>query len=130
MKQTTNEKIDALTSAIEKLISKEVAPVLPIAPIAPVAPILPITPQNSGDHDAITKLVVLVAAIDPKLVGLSNDIKALSDGTAGKITGIEKEVEIIKLWKSNLLGKISVITVVTGIVVPIIVVLIAKHFGL
>lgn len=123
MKQSTNEKIDALTSAIEKLISKEVAPILPVAPIAPIAPILPIEPVNSGDHDAITKLVVTVGVIDGKV----DKLQVAVDGRQDKL---ERDVEIIKLWKSNLVGKLSVIVGTIVVVVPLIVLVVGKHFGL
>lgn len=121
MKQS--EKIDELTKLVEKLISREVAPVLPIAPIAPVAPILPITPINSGDHDEIVKLVVTVGNIEKK-------VDTLQGTMDGELVGVKKDVEIIKLWKSNLIGKLSILTAVISIAVTLIGVWAAKHFGI
>jgi hypothetical protein len=123
MKQTTNEKIDALTNAIEKLISRPVAPILPVAPIAPIAPILPIEPVNSGDHDAITKLVVTVGVIDTK-------VDKLQEAMDGRLDKMEREIEVIKLWKSNLVGKMSVIVGATTLGVSVIALWIGKTFGL
>ena len=120
--KNTNEKIDALTNLVEKLIAKEIAPVAPIAPIAPVAPILPITPAYPGDHDNITTLVVTVGNIEKK-------VDALQFSMDGELNTVKKDVEVIKLWKSNLIGKLSIMTAVISIGISLIGIWIAKHFG-
>jgi hypothetical protein len=134
MKQTTNEKIDALTSAIEKLISKEVAPILPIAPVAPIAPIAPLVTTTNEDHVAISNLVLSVTNLDTKFTekfaDLKNDIKGLSDGTATQLADHEQRLRITEQYQSNLVGKLSVIVGTITIAISVIALWIGKQFGL
>ena len=99
MTQTTDEKIDKLTTAIEKMI---VAPVLPVAPI------------NTQDHDTLTSLVVSVGGLDKKLddkfQDLKTDIKGIKDGTAAtlndhetRIRKTETSVTQVKTWGTALM---------------------------
>ena len=120
MAKSTDAKIDALTELIGKLLAKEVAPVAPIAPIAPVAPVLPIVEQNSGDHDALTKLVVTVNVIDKK-------VDRLQETMDGRLDKAEKEIEVLKLWKSNLTGKLAVVIAGVSILVSAIAFWISKR---
>src|ERR1017187_9590865 len=113
MKKNTDDKIDALTAVIEKLISKEVAPIAPIAAIAPVAPILPLATTTADDHVAIATLVVSVSGLDTKFTekfaDLKSDIRALSDGTAQQMSDHEKRIPSVEAYQQNLVGKMSVI---------------------
>jgi len=137
MKQSTNEKIDALTAAIEKLLLKEVAPVapvLPVAPIAPVAPVLPLTTTTAEDHVAIATLTVSVAALDTKVTekfaDIKNDIKAISDGTATQLADHEKRLRAVEQYRQNLVGKMSVIVGIITLAVSVIALWIGKKLGL
>ena len=134
MKKNTDDKIDALTNAIERLISKEVAPIAPIAAIAPVAPILPLATTTADDHVAIATLVVSVAGLDTKFTekfaDLKNDIRQLSDGTAQQISDHEKRIRSVEAYQQNLVGKMSVIVGAISIGVSIIALWIGKNFGL
>ncbi len=123
MKPSQEKKLDALTLLVEKLAMREVAPIAPVLPVAPIAPIVPIMPINSGDHDAITKLVVTVSVIESKVDALQNTMD-------GRLDTLAREMEIIKLWKSNLIGKLSIIAIIISIIGPLVVLLIGKHFGL
>jgi hypothetical protein len=121
MKKTIDDKINALTALMEKMLLREVAPVAPVAPVLPVAPIAPIVEQNSGDHDAITKLVVTVGVIDTK-------VDHLQETMDGRLDKLEKEVEILKLWKSNLTGKLTIIVFSVSAIASGIVYWVSKHF--
>ena len=118
MAKSTDEKIDTLSDLVEKLVNKEVAP---IAPVAPVAPVLPVVSTSAADHDAITKLVVTVNVIDQK-------VDRLQETMDGRLDKAEKEIEILKLWKSNLTGKLAVIVAGVSIIVSAIAFWISKRF--
>lgn len=80
---TTDDKIDKLTQAIEKMVIAPVAPVLPVAPVAPVLPI------NSGDHDLLQRL-------DQKVDGLKIDIQSINDGLAKTISDHETRLRVLE----------------------------------
>ena len=131
---TTNEKLDALTDAIEKLISKEVAPVAVVAPVAPVLPIAPLQTTTSEDHVAIATLVVSVQALDTKFTekfaDIKSDIRALSDGTSTQLADHEKRLRVTEQYQQNLVGKLSAIVGVITIGVSILALWLGKKVGL
>jgi hypothetical protein len=133
MNSSTDKKVDTLIGLMGKLLSREVAPVAPVLPVAPILPIAPLVEHTSDDHDAITKLVVLVAAIDPKLIELKNDIKALSDGTGDRLTKVEARTDVLEKINATQSGKQSIVstTISVGVSIGITVIglIIAKHFG-
>jgi hypothetical protein len=134
MKETTNQKIDRLTDAIERLVSKQVAPVAPVLPVAPVAPIAPLVTTSTEDHVAIATLVVSVAALDTKVtekfLDVKNDIRGLSDGTSATLADHEARLRTSEAFRQGLIGKISVIAGVISIVVTLIVGYVLNKLGL
>ena len=89
MASKTDTQLEKLTNAIEKLISREVAPILPVAPVAPVAPIAPLVVSNSGDHDLLTKL-------DTKVDQIQVDITALKQNNSYYVTQ-DMHQEVVKV---------------------------------
>lgn len=134
MKETTNQKIDRLTDAIERLVSKQVAPVAPVLPVAPVAPIAPLVATSTEDHVAIATLVVSVAALDTKVtekfLDVKNDIRGLSEGTSATLADHETRLRTSEAFRQGLIGKISVIAGVISIVVTLIVGYVLNKLGL
>jgi len=89
-KDTMENKIDALTRVIEKLVNN---PIAPIAPVAPVAPVLPLIPINAGDHDLLTKL-------DAKVDQIQSDVTELKKQGSIYVTQSE-HAELIKKVEKN-----------------------------
>lgn len=79
----SDKKLDLLLIAINKLASKEVAPV------APVAPVLPLAPINNGDHDLLTKL-------DTKVDQIQMDVTALKAQNSVYVTRTEHQ-EVVRI---------------------------------
>jgi hypothetical protein len=71
-------KIEHLTDLVEKLLTREVAPVAPVLPVAPIAPIVQ---QNTGDHDLLTKLDTKVDQIQLDVTELKKDKNAYINQT-------------------------------------------------
>lgn len=88
-----DQKLDKLTSAIEKLIATPIAPVLPIAPVAPVAPVLPITASNPGDHDLIIELKTTVTT---GFAEVKERIQGLTDGTSRQLADHEERLRTVE----------------------------------
>src|ERR1035437_5007879 len=86
MASNTDKRLQDLTNAIERLVSREVAP---IAPVAPVLPVLPIAPQNHQDHDLLTKL-------DTKVDQIQNDVTALKNRDTIYVTKVE-HIEVVRI---------------------------------
>jgi hypothetical protein len=76
-KSNTDKKIDDLAALIEKLVSKEVAPIAPVLPVAPVAPVAPVQQSNPEDHNLILGLVGKMETVNVKVDALKDDIAEL-----------------------------------------------------
>ena len=134
MRDSVDKKIDALTSAIEKLLSREVAPIAPVAPVLPVAPVAPIVSTSVDDHLAISNLTLGLANLDAKMTDkfadIKNDIKSVTDGTATQLADHEKRLRIEEAFRQGLNGKISVIAGGISLVIMLIGLWIAKQLGI
>ena len=76
-KSNTDKKIEDLAALIEKLVSKEVAPIAPVLPVAPVAPVAPVQQSNPEDHNLILGLVGKMETVNVKVDALKDDIAEL-----------------------------------------------------
>jgi DNA repair photolyase len=83
-------QLQKLTEAIEKLLNKQVAPVLPVAPVAPV---LPIIPNNYGDHELLQRLDEKVKL---GFEAVQESIKELKDGTKTTVDDHEKRIRTLE----------------------------------
>ena len=81
-----NAQLQKLTDAVEKLLNKEVAPVLPVAPVAPV---LPIVPQNGEDHN-------LLMRVDVKVDQLIDTVNKLNDNTGKRLEEHENRLRCLE----------------------------------
>lgn len=134
MKQSIDQKIDSLTTLMEKLLLREVAPVAPVLPVAPVAPVAPIISTSADDHLAISNLTLGLANLDAKMTDkfadIKNDIKAVNDGAGGQLSDHEARIRAGEAFQQGMNGKISIIAGGISMVITVIGLWIAKQLGI
>lgn len=94
-KNNLENKIDRLTSAVEKLVL-----IPPITPVAPIAPNPPIPAHTLADHD-------LLQRVDTKVDGLIKDIKEIKDGTTTQLSDHETRLRSIEKSQESQSGTMS-----------------------
>ena|ERR1035437_7094685 len=140
MVKKDTDKIGELTKAIEKLIAREIAPVLPVAPVLPIAPIAPLLPSNPEDHNLILGLVGKMDTVNVKVDALKEDIAELKKDKEIFVTTKEhgevhfavserlKKLEDISIslvsFKDTLTGKMVMMGGMSGVIVGIIMIII------